>query len=282
MPENTYEFLCNLPRADFYKNGLNYRSGLYYSTEHPRQYMECFYKEGCTNMPVILWIHGGAWDDEYLTASYRPELTLAQLAANGYFIACLEYRLSRHAPLPACLEDCEKAIQFLRDHADELLIDPEKIGLWGESAGAHIACMVGSNYSGKMIKPVQCIISFYCPSDLCRMARDMGQDIGFLVNVLPHHVSDQMEQERIFQKMSPISYADRSGIPPVLLFHGEQDSVVSCEQSVIYAEKLRNAGNEAEMILVPGQGHGFFEGRKYYDRIIQFIEKKIPKNGGKV
>ena len=70
--ENIYEFLCQIPRVDFYQKNLHYLPAVYYGQEHPRQYMECFYKDGCENMPVIIWIHGGAWDDEFLTASYRP------------------------------------------------------------------------------------------------------------------------------------------------------------------------------------------------------------------
>ena len=111
--KNPYEYLCHMTRVNFYKCGLNYMSGIYYANVHPRQYMECFYKEGCTDMPVIIWIHGGAWDDEFLTASYRPEETLAKLAEKGFFIACLEYRLTRHAVLPACLEDCRMAVRYL-------------------------------------------------------------------------------------------------------------------------------------------------------------------------
>ena len=183
--ENIYEFLCQIPRVDFYQKNLHYLPAVYYGQEHPRQYMECFYKDGCENMPVIIWIHGGAWDDEFLTASYRPEITLAELAEKGYFIACLEYRLARYAALPACLEDCQMAIEHLRKTAGIYHIDPKKIGLWGESAGAHIACMVGSNYNNKKMMPVQGVVSFYCPSDLTEMLKEQKNIPGFLVNILP-------------------------------------------------------------------------------------------------
>ena len=103
--ENAYEFLCRIPRVDFYQKNIHYLAPVYYGNEHPRQYMECFYKDGGEKMPVIIWIHGGAWDDEFLTASYRPESALTLLAERGYFIACLDYRLARHKALPACLED---------------------------------------------------------------------------------------------------------------------------------------------------------------------------------
>jgi acetyl esterase/lipase len=275
--KNPYEYLCHITRVNFYKRGLNYMSGVYYADGHPRQYMECFYKEGCTDMPVIIWIHGGAWDDEFLTASYRPEETLAKLAEAGFFIACLEYRLTRHAVLPACLEDCQMAVRFLREHAEKYHINPEKIGLWGESAGAHIACMVGSDYSGCKMQPVQCVVSFYCPSNLNTLVEDMNHEPGFVVNVLPSPKLEEEEITKILKEMSPVSYAHKQGLPPMLLFHGACDGVVSCNQSIEYAGRLRNEGNEAKLVIVPGQGHGFFSGSKYYDQVIDFFNQNLSE-----
>lgn len=288
--ENAYEFLCQIQRVDFYRKNLHYLPAVYYGQEHPRQYMECFYKDGCENMPVIIWIHGGAWDDEFLTASYRPEITLAELAEKGYFIACLEYRLARYAALPACLEDCQMAIEYLRKTADIYHIDPQKIGLWGESAGAHIACMVGSNYNNKKMMPVQGIVSFYCPSDLIEMLKEQNNVPGFLVNALPDFSSlEETElilrretagsltekQRQSLKVMSPVSYADKKILPPFLLFHGDQDTVVSYRQSCEYKRKLEKAGNKVELVMVPEQGHGFFQGQLYYDKVIEFFEKNI-------
>ncbi|MDY4693381.1 MAG: alpha/beta hydrolase [Blautia sp.] len=272
---NTYDFLHHIQRVDFYEKNLHYLPLVYYGQEHPRQYMECFYKDGCENMPVIIWIHGGAWDDEFLTSSYRPESVLAELAEKGYFIACLEYRLARHKPLPACLEDCQMAIEYLRENAGKYHIDPRKIGLWGESAGAHIACMAGSNYNNKNIMPVQGIVSFYCPSDLVEMLEEQNGDPGFLVNVLPDCPLTEKEQKQILEKMSPVHYADKKSIPPILLLHGDQDEVVACRQSCEYKTKLENAGNDAELIIVPGQGHGFFHGKMYYEKVIEFFQKNV-------
>ena len=288
--ENAYEFLCQIQRVDFYRKNLHYLPAVYYGQEHPRQYMECFYKDGCENMPVIIWIHGGAWDDEFLTASYRPEITLAELAEKGYFIACLEYRLARYAALPACLEDCQMAIEYLRKTADIYHIDPQKIGLWGESAGAHIACMVGSNYNNKKMMPVQVIVSFYCPSDLTEMLKEQNNIPGFLVNILPDFSSLEKpelilrretagslteKQRQSLKVMSPVSYADKKILPPFLLFHGDQDTVVSYRQSCEYKRKLEKAGNKVELVMVPEQGHGFFQGQLYYDKVIEFFEKNI-------
>lgn len=261
--KNPYEYLCHITRVNFYKRGLNYMSGVYYADEHPRQYMECFYKEGCTDMPVIIWIHGGAWDDEFLTASYRPEETLAKLAEAGFFITCLE--------------DCQMAVRFLREHAEKYHINPEKIGLWGESAGAHIACMVGSDYSGCKMQPVQCVVSFYCPSNLNTLVEDMSHEPGFVVNVLPSPKLEEEEITKILKEMSPVSYAHKQGLPPMLLFHGACDEVVSCNQSIEYAGRLRNAGNEAKLVIVPGQGHGFFSGSKYYDHVIDFFNQNLSE-----
>ena len=182
------------------------------------------------------------------------------------------------------------AIEYLRKTADIYHIDPQKIGLWGESAGAHIACMVGSNYNNKKMMPVQGIVSFYCPSDLTEMLKEQNNIPGFLVNILPDFSSLEKpelilqretagslteKQRQSLKVMSPVSYADKKMLPPLLLFHGDQDKVVSYRQSFEYKRRLEKAGNKAELVMVPGQGHGFFQGQIYYDKVIEFFEKNI-------
>ena len=141
-----------------------------------------------------------------------------------------------------------------------IIFNPHKIGLWGESAGAHIACMAGSDYNNRNIIPVQGIVSFYCPSNLVEMLEEQNGNPGFLVNVLPDYPLSEEEQIKVFEKMSPVYYADKKSIPPILLFHGDKDEVVNYRQSCEYKMRLDDAGNNAELIIVQGQGHGFFRG----------------------
>lgn len=269
-----HAFIQELPRVDFAEEGLRYIPWMSYGA-HPRQYMECIYKESKKDMPVIIWIHGGAWDDEYLTAKYRPEPTICRLAQLGYFVACLEYRLFRHAELPACIDDCQHAVLYLKEHGKELSIDSNRIGLWGESAGAHIACMTGSNYNNLAGAQVHSVVSFYCPSDLLAQIQFNGGDLGFVINALPKKPITAEEMEEHLLWMSPVQYAGKKNLPPFLLMHGDEDDLVDCQESVSYARKLKNAGNDVTLVVVPGQGHGFFQGEKYYDQVIEFFARTL-------
>ena len=267
-----YSFLDDLERVDFCGEGLHYIPRIQYGREHPRQYMQCIFKDGITKAPVLVWIHGGSWSDENLMPDYRPEAILAELAEAGWFIACIEYRLSSHACFPAQLLDCQTAIEYIRAHKKELSIDPDRIAVWGESAGGHLACMVGSNPNRRKEAQVQAVVAWYAPSDLQESIEHLEkageEDFVFL---LLGETEDRMEAAR---KASPIVYAEQS-MPPILLMHGNKDELVSYEQSVKYYEKLKRAGNDVRLITVENQGHGFFKGKQYYDIIQDFLKEKL-------
>ena len=83
--------------------------------------------------------------------------------------------------------------------------------------------------------------------------------------------SDPARWEEKAREASPLTYASLP-MPRVLLMHGDADELVDYEQSVRYCEALKEAGNQAELITVPGQGHGFFKGQEFYDQIVDFLE----------
>ena len=111
-------------RVDWDKEGLKYWEHVPYSSQSPRQYMDIWAPEGAKDLPVISWIHGGGWNDEKLTEKYRPEPEMARLSKLGFVCASIEYRLAKHAPFPAQIEDCKCAVRFLRANAEKFGIDP--------------------------------------------------------------------------------------------------------------------------------------------------------------
>ena len=101
------------------------------AARHPRQ-------------PLVVYVHGGGWrrgDSRTLGAFVNFPAVLASLAGRGYVVAAVNYRLSGEARCPAAVEDVNAAIAFLRQHADRFGIDPERVILWGDSAGAHLAAL---------------------------------------------------------------------------------------------------------------------------------------------
>lgn len=268
-----FDFLYDIPRVDFCAEGLHYLPCVRYGRENPRQYMDCIYKDGLDHYPVLIWVHGGGWTDEYNLPTYRPEPTLLELAKKGWFIACIEYRLAQHAAFPVPMHDCQKAVAWLRQHKDQYRLESDHFAIWGESAGAHLACMVGANYNKMPDAQVQSVVAWFCPSDLVAefeqtQAPDNDKE-NFVSSFLNADGSSWLEKAR---EASPLTYAS-SPMPRMLLMHGNVDELVSYDQSVRYCAALQAAGNEAELVTVPDQGHGFFKGQEYYDRIVQFLEE---------
>ena len=93
-----------------------------------------------TPIPAIICIHGGGWRDG---DKGRYVKYVKSLATHGFFVASINYRLSGVAPFPAAVEDSKCAVRWLRANAEKYNVDPERIGVWGNSAGGHLAMMVG-------------------------------------------------------------------------------------------------------------------------------------------
>jgi len=101
-------------------------------------------------LPVIVWIHGGAWKEgDKGTAARLPSNTSRtppiQVIGPGYVLASINYRLSHEATFPAQIHDCKAAIRWLRAHAGEYHIDPKRIGVWGASAGGQLVALLGTS-----------------------------------------------------------------------------------------------------------------------------------------
>lgn len=265
-------------RVDFEKEGLAYQEHIPYGNESPRQIMDVFYpKENNGKMPVVMWIHGGGWSDEKLTEKYRPEPELAELAKKGFFIASIEYRLLQHAPWPAQIMDCKCAIRFLRAHAKQFGIDPDRIGAWGESAGGHLTALLGTcghvpAFEGnggwqEYSSAVQAACPWYAPYDMLASYQQKGDDNSLMQRMFNGTAE---EKEKEIRAASPISYVNEP-LPPFLVMHGDADRLVPLWQTENFYEKSKEAGNPIECILVPGQGHGFFDGDCYYQAIFDFF-----------
>jgi acetyl esterase/lipase len=232
-------------------------------------------------MPVLVWIHGGAWRAG--TKDSIPGLAL-QLAAEGWLCASIEYRLSQEAIFPAQIEDAKCAIRFLRAHAKEFQIDPDRIGVWGSSAGGHLVAMLGTTGDVKDLEGsggwadqssrVQAVVDFFGPSDLMQMGNgprirhmEEGSPESLLIGAT---VKDNPEKAA---RASPVTYVTKDD-PPVLIMHGDQDDTVPIGQSELLHAALTKAGVASTFEVVKGRGHGF--GGPAIDAAVRaFLEKHL-------
>ena len=242
-----------------------YHDIAYTETVHPRHTLDIYLPKASRPTPVIVWIHGGA----FRMGSNADRVPLAMLTQD-YAIVAINYRLSQHAIFPAQIIDCKAAVRWMRAHATQYNFDSTRIIAWGESAGGHLASMLGT--TGQLTawdvgeyrdypSMVQAVVDFYGPTDFLQM------DSQRLPTGMTHDDADSPESELVggaiqahptaTAQANPITYITPDA-PPFLVIHGDNDPLVPYGQSVIFVDALRQANVPVTFYTVRGGGHGGF------------------------
>jgi len=226
--------------------------------------------------PLILFIHGGDWatgDARHLAGFPDFPSTLAALAAKGYVVASVNYRLSGEAHFPAAVQDVKSAVRWLRGHAADYNIDPTRMMAWGAEAGGQIAAMVGTSCGVGALEPaadakskatlasdcVQGVVDWYGPADLASWesggAHPSEPGAPTLLGAyLGCETADCTPG--LVRAASPHSYIS-SLTPPFLIQHGSADTRVPPEQSQKLNDALRDQHVPADILIYPGMGQDF-------------------------
>lgn len=249
-----------------------------------------FRKPDGEKRPLLLWICGGAW----ITMERSAHLPwLMNFARGGYVVASAEYRLSNSAHFPAQLEDVKKAVRYLKAHADEFGIDPGRIVIGGESAGAHLASMAGVTSGMKeydkgeyldQSSSVQAVIDYYGPADFTfpvtnPPATDSQETPDFLKGPSPVDMLlgyDPAENPQQADAAGPLSYVNDS-TPPFFIAHGMEDPIVSIAGSEALYNALTKHRVEAEFYAIRNAGHAdprFYQ-PEMANRIMEFLERVL-------
>lgn len=221
--------------------------------------------------PCVVCYHGGGWrggSRKDLSTGEKDKTgkvgrsILEAIAAEGYVAVSAGYRLAPKAQFPAQIEDAKTAIRYLRENAKRYDIDPTRVGAAGFSAGGHLALLAGladksAGLEGSLFaeqsSAVKCVVSFFGPTDLSLYATTPGIEDAFMVPLLGKECK---LDGTIYRRASPIEYATKTA-PPVLMIHGTFDIVVPIIHSERLQKKLKDAGATAELVTVPGAGHGW-------------------------
>lgn len=223
------------------------------------------------NRPGVIVIHGGGWIEG---AKERTiDRFCVPLVQHDFVVANVEYRLAKAATAPAAVNDVLAAAQWFRDHAARYKVDPDRIIVLGGSAGGHLALMVGMTPASADLGPsikIAAVINFYGISDVADLLEGPHQQ-PYAVEWIP----EQPERLELARRLSPITYV-RKGLAPILSIHGDADQVVPFDQSVRLTRALKAAGDDAELIAVPGGGHGFQpeEMAKLWPQIFKWLKKR--------
>jgi len=236
-------------------------------------------------LPVVVWIHGGAW-----LAGSKEGCPAIRFLTRGYAVASLNYRLTQEAIFPAQIEDCKGAIRWLRANAGKHGLDPNRIGVWGSSAGGHLVALLGTSGDVKELEGkvggnleftsrVQAVCDWFGPTDFLKM---IGQPSS-----MRHAAADSPESllvggaiekmKEMVAKASPITYVGK-GNPPFLIMHGDKDNLVPINQSEILYDALKKAGVEATFEVVKGAGHGF-GGPEVNRKVEEFFDEHLKPAG---
>ena len=259
-----------------------YRDVAYVTNGHKRQKLDLYVPDGRENLPLIIWIHGGAWRGGS-KANYVP---MAYLKA-GYAGASINYRLSQHAIFPAQIEDVKAAVRWLRANAAAYRLDPNSFAAWGSSAGGHLVAMLGTTgdveefevgENLEVSSRVQAVVDYFGPTDFLQM------DVQRLPDGLVHDAPDSPESQLIGGPIqehkhrvaiaNPITYVSKDDAP-ILIIHGDKDALVPYQQSVLLKDALVEAGVPVTFYRVEEGGHGWFTDAKVSELTKVFLEKHL-------
>ncbi|MGR7027666.1 alpha/beta hydrolase fold domain-containing protein [Geodermatophilus sp. URMC 62] len=241
--------------------------------------------------PVALFLHGGGWrlGSRHSGGPAFPARTLFErVAAAGVAVASADYRLTGEAVWPAQLHDAKAAVRWLRARAGELDVDGDRVAAWGESAGGHLAALLGlvsdpalEGEVGVTGPPsaVAAVAAWYPPTDLVGFAGDAGADPddattreAQLLGAPPSSVPDRAAQA------SPLAHV-AAGAPPFLLLHGRADRFVPCVQSERLGEALRAAGADVDLHTSAGADHMWLgapdAAADALDRTVAFLRARL-------
>ncbi|CAH0299768.1 MULTISPECIES: alpha/beta hydrolase [unclassified Arthrobacter] len=242
-------------------------------------------------VPLVVWIHGGAFqlgDRRELPPTFAKDSVFRLLNEAGIACATVDYRHALEAPFPAQLHDLKAAVRYLREHADMLGIDAGRIGAWGESAGGHLAALLGltgrrDDLEGGLgvqghSSAVSAVVDFYGVSSLPDMPA-MNIPPAMMNGPLSAAVPDGMTLEpgpmlvggtadaALLAAASPLGYVSADA-PPFLLVHGDSDGLVPLSQSELLAAALADANVRHELIPIRGGDHCFFGAEGQLDGIL--------------
>ena len=205
-------------------------------------------------------------------------------------MASVEYRLSGEAVFPAAIEDCKAAVSFLRFHAREYNLDPQRFGAWGSSAGGHLVALLGTtndvgvfdthDICKKAAPTVQAVCDWFGPTDFLRMDDFPGRIVHDSIESPESRFIGgpiQEHKEKTAQA-NPITYVSKSD-PPLLIMHGEVDQAVPYNQSELLYAALQQSGVESTLYKVAEGDHGFrgsVDSRdKLLNRVAEFFDRQL-------
>jgi len=241
-------------------------------------YMDVSIPNGAGPFPAAIIVHGGGWVRGDRQVDVAPLFEPLEHADIAWF--SIDYRLLRNLmDLAAPLDDVQNAVRFVKEHASQYRIDPQRIALIGESAGGQLAAMAALN--PRPDGEVRGVVAFYAPTDLVDLAKDSS--------LIPQELRDSLHGSPFeallmggLRQLSPIANVS-PGAPPFLLVHGTKDTLVPFAQSEAMCGQLKASGSACQLYPIEGGGHGMRwwesshpdEARQYKTVMVRWLRQDL-------
>ena len=234
-------------------------------------------------LPLVIFIHGGGWlgNDKYADMGYMKK-TVAEIVSSGYALASIDYRFSTQAVFPAQIQDCNRAVSFLYDHAAQYGFDTNRFGVMGFSAGGHLASLLGLSKNNNVEKffmsgssksfRIKAVVDFYGPAELILFpgAENEKSPEGLLIGAAP------IARPDLAKTASPVTYVDKND-PPFLIIHGEKDELVAPKQSRLLSAWLNAVKVHNELVIVKDAPHFgvMFDTDDVRNKVMSFLKQEL-------
>lgn len=206
--------------------------------------LDAYIPDGAGPFPGILIVHGGAWQsgNKFQLSGYGRELV-----KRGYSCFAINYRLAPKHKHPAQIEDCRSAVRWIRTHAKEYKVDPNRIGGIGYSAGAHLVSLLGTEKNRTSETSLQAVVAGGTPIDFRVLPPDSKRLVKWLGQT-------RGENPKLYEEVSPYLHVSADD-PPMFFYHGDADEVVEILGAQEMVKKLKKAGVPTGLYVVPKGGH---------------------------
>lgn len=255
-----------------------------YDNDHASQCVDVYLAKSDEPTPVVIYIHGGGW-----RAGSKKGVPgwLKRFVNDGELsVVAVEYRFTDVAPHPAQVNDCFRAIQFVRQNAAKWNIDPDRLGVTGGSAGGHLSAYVAlhDNVAKATSKDpieqqssrVACAVSFAGPTDWSLLGSIEHGHPAYrqLIGYEPGTPAAELKADLV-RDVSPISFVSKDD-PPVMQVHGDKDTVVPMQHASNLHKQLLSAGVKSEFVVVPGGNHSVAgAGDRVAKRATKFVQQYL-------
>ncbi|PNY35500.1 hypothetical protein C2E31_18555 [Rhodopirellula baltica] len=234
-----------------------------YDDVHPAQRLDVYQAQSDQPTPAMVFFHGGGWSGG--SKEHVPGWLLRLAAENKASVVAVEYRFTYVATHPAQVNDCLRAIQFIRQNAKKWNIASDKIGVTGGSAGGHLSAYVAladdaadpdsTDPVETQSSRVACAVSFAGPTDWSLLKSIDHQHPAYrqLIGYQPGTPAGEMDAAKMTD-VSPISFVSKDD-PPMMQVHGDADDIVPIEHAYNLDKALKSVGVECELVTIPNANH---------------------------